>query len=79
MIKECAKGFLDNFSVDEYQFSGEHPFYQRIHDEILRPLADAGFLKENENNNFTILRDSRIHKICDLELRDKEYIQWRDF
>ena len=26
MIKECARGFLNQLGVDEYQFSGEHHF-----------------------------------------------------
>jgi hypothetical protein len=79
MIKECARGFLDQFGVDQYQFSGEHPFYHQVHDEILRPLVDADLLVENQNNNFTIPPDSRIHNICRRELQGKSYIKWDDF
>ena len=79
MIKECAKGFLDKLGVDEYQFSGEHPFYQQVHDEIYRPLVDAGLMVENENNTFTIPAKSRLHNICREQLRDKSYILWNEF
>jgi hypothetical protein len=78
MIKKCAKGFLDKLGVDEYQFSGEHPFYQ-VHDEVYRPLVDAGLMVENENNTFTIPTDSRLRNICREQLKDKSYILWNEF
>jgi len=79
MIKECAKGFLDLLGVDEYQFSGEHQFYQRVHDEIYRLLVEADLMVENENNTFTIPIDSGLRNICRKQLRDKSYIKWDDF
>ena len=54
MIKECARGFLDQLDVDVYQFSGEHPFYHRVYDEIYRLLVEADLIVKNENNTFTI-------------------------
>ena len=79
MIKECAKGFLDQLGLDVYQFSGEHPFYQRVHDEIYRLLVEADLMVENENNTFTISLDSGLRNICRKQLRDKSYIKWDDF
>ncbi|MGI0044722.1 MAG: hypothetical protein ACRD47_13530 [Nitrososphaeraceae archaeon] len=79
MIKECAKGFLDQLGLDVYQFSGEHPFYQRVHDEIYRLLVEADLMVENENNTFTIPLDSGLRNICRKQLRDKSYIKWDDF
>ena len=79
MIKECARGFLDQLGVDEYQFSGEHPFYRRVHDEIYRLLVEADLMVENENNTFTIPIDSGLRNICRKQLRDKSYIMWDDF
>lgn len=79
MIKECAKGFLDKLGVDQYEFSGEHPFYQQVHDQIYRPPVDAGLMVENENNTFTMPLDSRLRNICRKQLRDKVYIQWIEF
>ena len=79
MIKECARGFLDQLGVDEYQFGGEHPFYQRVHDEIYRLLVEADLMIENENNMFTIPLDSGLHNICRKQLTDKSYITWDDF
>lgn len=79
MIKECAKGFLDQLGVDEYQFSGEHPFYQRVHDEIYRLPVEADLMVENENNTFTIPLDSGLRNICGKQLRDKSYVIWDDF
>ena len=46
MIKECSRGFLDQLGVDEYQFGAEHPFYQRVHDEIYRLLVEADLMVE---------------------------------
>ena len=79
MIKECARGFLDQLGVDEYQFSGEHPFYRRVHDEIYRLLVEADLMVENENNTFTIPIDSGLRNICRKQLRDKSYVMWDDF
>ena len=78
MIKECARGFLDQLGVDEYQFSGE-PFYRRVHDEIYRLLVEADLMVENENNTFTIPIDSGLRNICRKQLRDKSYVMWDDF
>ena len=79
MIKECARGFLDQLGVDEYQFSGEHPFYRRVHDEIYRLLVEADLMVENENNTFTIPIDSGLRNICRKQLRDKSFVMWDDF
>ena len=79
MIKECARGFLDQLGVDEYQFSGEHPFYRRVHDEIYRLLVEADLMVENENNTFTIPIDSGLRNICRKQLKDKSYVMWDDF
>jgi hypothetical protein len=79
MIKECTRGFLDQLGVDKYQFSGEHPFYQRVHDEIYRLLVEADLMIENENNTFTIPIDSGLRNICRKQLRDKSYVLWDDF
>jgi hypothetical protein len=78
MIKECARGFLDQLGVNEYQFSGEHPFYQRVHNEIYRLLVEADLMVEH-NNTFTIPLDSGLRIICRKQLRDKSYIPWDDF
>jgi hypothetical protein len=78
MIKECARGFLDQLGVNEYQFSGEHPFYQRVHNEIYRLLVEADLMVEH-NNTFTIPLDSGLRNICRKQLRDKAYITWDDF
>ena len=59
MIKECARGVLDQLGVDEYQFSGEHPFYQRVHDEIYRPLVEADLMVETRTT------PSQYHMIQD--------------
>lgn len=40
-------------TILEYQFSGEHLFYQRVHDEIYRLPVEADLMVENENNTFT--------------------------
>ena len=79
MIKECARGFLDHLGVDEYQFSGKHPFYRRVHDEIYRLLVEADLMVENENNTFTIPIDSGLRNICRKQLKDKSYVMWDDF
>jgi hypothetical protein len=79
MIKNCARGLLDKFGVDVYQFSGEHPFYQQVHDEIYRPLIETGLMVENENKTFAIPADSRLRNICREQLRDKSYILWNEF
>ena len=79
MIKECARDCLDQLGVDEYQFSGEHPFYRRVHDEIYRLLVEADLMVENENNTFTIPIDSGLRNICRKQLKDKSYIMWDDF
>ena len=79
MIKECASGFLDQLGVDVHQFSEEHPFYQRVHDEVYRLLVEADLMVEHENNTFTIPLDSGLRNICRKQLRDKSYIIWDDF
>ncbi|MPZ07820.1 MAG: hypothetical protein GEU26_15640 [Nitrososphaeraceae archaeon] len=79
LMKECAKGFLDELGVDQYQFIGEYPFYQQVHDKILRPLVDADLMIENGNNNFTIKPDSKLHDICKKQLKGKAYISWDHF
>ena len=79
IVLECARGFLDQLGIDEYQFSGEHPFYRRVHDEIYRLLVEADLMVENENNTFTIPIDSGLRNICRKQLRDKSYIMWDDF
>ena len=79
MIKECARGFLDQLGVDEYQFSGEHPFYRRVHDEIYRLLVEADLMVEYENNTFTIPIDSGLRNICRKQLKDKSFVMWDDF
>lgn|SRR5687768_12811307 len=79
MIKECARDLLDQLGVDVYQFSGEHPFYQRVHDEIYRLLVEADLIVENENNTFIIPLDSGLRNICRKQVRNKSYITWDDF
>ena len=79
MIAECARGFFDKLGVDQYQFSGNYPFYQQVHDEIYRPLVDAGLMVENENNTFSIPPDSRLRNICRRQLTGKSYILWNEF
>ena len=76
MIKECARGFLDQEGIDEYQFSGKHPFYQQVHDRIYRPLVNAGLMVENENNTFTIPPGSRFRNVCGKQLRDNPTSCW---
>jgi hypothetical protein len=78
MIKKCVHGFLDEKATDEYQFSGEHPYYKHALERIYRPLIDLGLLSESENNNYWINED-RFPDICRRELRSKEYIKWDDF
>ncbi|MPZ08237.1 MAG: hypothetical protein GEU26_17790 [Nitrososphaeraceae archaeon] len=79
MIRECARGFLDQLGIDVYQFSEEHPFYQRVYDEVYRLLVEADLMVENENNTFTIPIDSGLRNICRKQLRDKSYVMWDDF
>jgi hypothetical protein len=79
MIRECARGFFDKAGADQYQFSGEHPFYRLALEKFCRPLVKHGLIQENENNNFTIPADSRLHEICRKELTGKVYIGWKDF
>lgn len=79
MIKRCARGFLDERGVQQYEFSGEHEYYRHVLERIYRPLAERGLIQENENNNFTIPTNSRLHDICRRELAEKQYIRWEDF
>jgi hypothetical protein len=79
MIRECVKGFFDKAGADQYQFSGEHPFYKLALQRFYKPLVEHGLIQENENNNFTIPPDSRLHEICRTELAGKEFINWKDF
>jgi hypothetical protein len=79
MIKNCARGFLDERGIAQYEFSGEHDYYKDVLHRIYRPLAESGLIQENENNNFTIPADSRLHDICRTEINGKAYIIWKDF
>src|SRR5919202_3588977 len=54
MVKNWARGFLDKKGVDQYQFSGEHPYYRDVVEGVYRPLVDVGLIEEFENNNFVI-------------------------
>jgi hypothetical protein len=76
MIKDCAKAFLDERGVDQYQFSGEHEFYRHVLERIYRPLAEIGLIEECENNNYRIPDGSRLRDICRRELQGREYIVW---
>ncbi len=67
MMKECARGLLDQLGVDVHQFSGEHPFYQRVHDEVYRLLVEADLMVEHENNTFTIPLDSGLLHVIFVE------------
>jgi hypothetical protein len=79
MIRECARAFLDKAKADKYQFTGEDEDYELALERFYRPLVRHRFIVENENNNFTIPADSRLHEICSNELSGKEYINWKDF
>jgi hypothetical protein len=79
MIRECAKGFLDKARADKFQFTGEDSIYKVALERFYQPLAKHSFIQENENNNFTIPADSKLHEICRKELTGKEYINWKDF
>jgi hypothetical protein len=76
MIERCARSFLDQKGVDQYQFSGEHEYYKHILERTYRPLVERRFIQEYENNNFKIPAESRLHDICRRELSNKQYIQW---
>jgi hypothetical protein len=76
MIGECAKGFLDKARADKFQFTGEDSIYKVALERFYRPLVKHGFILENENNNFTIPADSKLHDICKKELSGKD---WKDF
>ena len=78
MVKRCAKGFLDEQGVDQYQFSGEHEYYKHVLERIYRPLVDFGLLVEYENNNFGV-HNNRLHDICRKELDGKGCIKWDGF
>jgi hypothetical protein len=79
MIKSCARGFLEERGIAQYEFSGEHYYYKDVLERIYRPLAESGLIQENENNNFTIPTESKLHKICRIEINGKAYIKWDDF
>ena len=79
MVKRCARGFLDERGIDQYQFSGEHEYYNHILERVYRPLVDQGVINEYENNNYKISSSSRLHEICRIELSQKSYIKWNDF
>jgi hypothetical protein len=76
MIKRCAKAFLDERGVDQYEFSGEHEYYRHVLERIYRPLAERGLINEYENYNFKIPEGSRLRDICRKELAGREYIIW---
>jgi hypothetical protein len=76
MIKRCAKAFLDERGVNQYEFSGEHEYYKDVLKTIYRPLVSRGLIHEYENNNFRIPAESKLHSICRRELTGKEYIIW---
>ena len=80
MVKKWAKGFLDNKGVDQYQFSGDHPYYMQVLENVYRPLVERRLVDEYENNTFKIPDDSRLHNICRNELRrgDVRYIEWNN-
>jgi hypothetical protein len=40
MIRRCAKAFLDEKGIKEYQFSGEHQYYKHVLESIYRPLVE---------------------------------------
>jgi hypothetical protein len=63
MIKSCAQSFLDERGIVQYEFSGEHDYYNDVLERIYRPLAESGLIQEYENNNFVIPADSRLHLI----------------
>jgi hypothetical protein len=79
MVKDYAGGFFDKMSADEYEFSGDHPYYRQVLERIYRPLIEEGLMVENENNNFIIPHDSRLRDICRRQLSGKTYIKWDDF
>jgi hypothetical protein len=79
MIRRCAGGFLDEGGANQYQFSGEHDYYQHALERVYRPLRDMGLIVEYENNNYGIPAKSRLREICRRELSGKEYIIWDDF
>jgi hypothetical protein len=77
MVKDCAKGFLDEKGVAQYEFSGEHEYYKDVLEKIYRPLVLRGLLKQYENNNFKVPEGSKLEGICRKELNHgREYIEW---
>jgi hypothetical protein len=68
MIRECARSFLDERGVDQYQFSGSHEYYQHVLERIYRPLVERGLIQEMENNNYNVPEGSRLREICRREL-----------
>jgi hypothetical protein len=79
MVRLCAKAFLDKKGIDQYQFSGEHPYYKHILERVYSPLVEKGLIKEYGNNNFDVPSNSRLHEICKKELSGKSHIKWADF
>lgn len=76
MIERCARGFLYQKGVDQYQFSGEHEYYKYVLERIYKPLVELGLIHEYENNNFVIPEGSRLRDICRRELSRKQSIEW---
>jgi hypothetical protein len=79
MVRDCARGFLDEKGVDRFQFSGEHEYYKHVLERVFRPLVGLRLMAEYENNNFSVPDDSRLRDICRKELSNKSYIKWDDF
>jgi hypothetical protein len=76
MVKKCARAFLDEKGIKEYQFSGEHQYYKHVLESIYTPLVERGLMIEHENNNYTVPINSRLHNICSRELSGKSHIEW---
>jgi hypothetical protein len=76
MIEHCARGFLDQMGVDQYQFSGEHEYYKHVLERVYNPLVERELIHAYENNNFVIPEESKLHDICRRELSRKQSIEW---
>jgi hypothetical protein len=79
MVRRCAGGYLDEGGANQYEFSGEHEYYQHVLQRIYKPLLDMRLIVEYENNNYGIPENSRLREICRREFSGKSYIKWDDF
>ena len=78
-VKLCARAFLDEKGVNQYEFSGEHEYYKHVLEQIYRPLVQRHLLLEYENNNFKIPEDSKLEDICKRLLGGgRTYIEWNE-